>query len=141
MVDIENLLVALDNENNESIMNLTKSKMNEHKNDCLQRLQLGKEKLKSCHKKLKEYRYCSDLSDLIYGNYIRWVSLKKPDNLTLTKGAIFCDYKIINNSIHLVLKGNYGKIFQIKFDECEIFQKLSTQEKIILKVLDVISKD
>jgi len=141
MVDIENLLVALDNENNESIINLTKSKMQEQKNNCLQRLQLGKEKLKSCHKKLKEYRYCSDLSDLIFGNYIRWISLKNPDNINLKKGAIFCDYKIIKDSIHLVLKGNYGKIFQIKLDECEIFQKLSTQEKIILKVLDVINKD
>tara|TARA_Y100000816_G_C26096512_1_gene580414 strand:- start:1918 stop:2343 length:426 start_codon:yes stop_codon:yes gene_type:complete len=141
MVDIENLLVALDNDNNESIMNLTKSKMNEQKNNCLQRLQLGREKLKSFHKKLKEYKYCSDLSDLTYGNYIRWISLKDPENLTLKKGAIFCDYKIVNNMIHLVLKGNYGKIFEIKLDECEIFQKLSNQEKIILKVLDMINKD
>lgn len=141
MVDIENLLVALDNENNESMMDLTKGKMNEQKNNCLQRLQLSRENLKSFHKKLKEYRYCSDLSDLTYGNYIRWISLKNPDNLNLKKGAIFCDYKIVNNMIHLVLKGNYGKIFEIKFDECEIFQKLSNQEKIILKVLDMINKD
>ena len=141
MVDIENLLVALDNETNENMMDLTKSKIKEQKNDCLQRLQLEREKLKSYHNKLKEYRYCSDLSDLNFGNYIRWISLKNPNNLDLKKGAILCDYKIVNDSIHLVLKGNFGKIFEIKFDECEIFQKLSTQEKIILKVLNMINKN
>ena len=77
MVDIENLLVALDNETNENMMDLTKSKIKEQKNDCLQRLQLEREKLKSYHNKLKEYRYCSDLSDLNFGNYIITGFLRK----------------------------------------------------------------
>ena len=140
MVDIENLLVALDNENNESIINLTKSKMQEQKNNCLQRLQLGKEKLKSCHKKLKEYRYCSDLSDLIFGNYIRWISLKNPEKLNLTNGAFFVDYIFNNKMMKIICRSSRGKIFQIKFDEVIIFQKLNNQENVILSVLDYLKK-
>ena len=33
-------------------------------------------------------------------------------------------YKVVNNQLHIVCKINFNKIFQIKFDEVEIFQKL-----------------
>ena len=140
MVDIENLLVALDNENNESIMNLTKGKMNEHKNNCLQRLQLGKENLKSCHKKLKEYRYVMDLRDIQFGCYIRWIPLKNPDKIYLTTGGIIIDIEILKNGIHIKVKNNLNRIYQLKFDECIIYQKLTNQEQIILSVLDHLDK-
>ena len=55
-----NLLHALENETNSSIMNLTSAKIKEHKNTILQKLQLGKSDLKKMHKKLSEYRYCTD---------------------------------------------------------------------------------
>ena len=32
--------------------------------------------LKEMHKKLREYRYCTDMSDMQYGYYIRWIPLK-----------------------------------------------------------------
>ena len=82
-VDI--LSKALENEQNSSIVNLDSSKIKTIKNNILQKIQLNRNELKSYHKKLKDYRYCSDLSDLQYGNYIRWISLKDPDNLKLTK--------------------------------------------------------
>ena len=92
------------------------------------------------HKKLKEYRYCTDMSDLQYGFYIRRISLKNPDNIKLTNGALLCDMKIINNQIHIICKNNLNRIIQFKFDECLIFQKLSPQEKVILSVLDYLNK-
>ena len=76
-----NLLHALENETNSSIMNLTTAKIKEHKNTILQQLQLEKSKLKTMHNKLTEYRYCTDMSDLQYGYYIRWIPLKDPENL------------------------------------------------------------
>ena len=139
--DMENLLTALDNESNEKIMNLTASRIKELKNNILQRLQLDREKLKIFHEKLKEYRYCADLSDIKFGQYIRWISLKDPENIYLRKGAILCDYKFINEEIHIVCKNRWGKVFQIKFDEVEIFQKLSNQEKILLKVMGLLDKN
>ena len=103
-----NLLHALENETNSSIMNLTSAKIKEHKNNILQKLQLGKSDLKKMHKKLSEYRYCTDMSDLQYGYYIRWIPLKDPENLYLTNGGIMCDMKIVNNQIQIFCK-NYRR--------------------------------
>jgi hypothetical protein len=137
--DINKLLHSLENESNSSIMNLTTNKIKEHKNNILQKLQLERTNLKLFHKKLKEYRYCTDMSDLQYGFYIRWIPLKNPDNIYITNGGILCDMKIVNDQIHIVCKNNRNRLIQFKFDETIIFQKLSPQEKVILSVLDYLN--
>lgn len=139
-LDVNHLLNALENESNASIINMTTGKIKEIKNNILQRLQLDRDQLKMFHKKLKNYRYCSDMVDLQYGYYIRWIPLKNPDELYLTNGGLLLDVDIINNCVQLKVKNNRNRIFQIKFDECEIFQKISPQERVILGVLDFIDK-
>jgi len=134
-----NLLHALENETNSSIMNLTTAKIKEHKNTILQQLQLERSYLKIMHNKLTEYRYCTDMSDLQYGYYIRWISLKDHANLYLTNGGIMCDMKIVNNQIQVFCKNYRNRFFQFKFDEAAIFQKISPQEKVILSVLDYLN--
>jgi len=134
-----NLLHALENETNSSIMNLTTTKIKEHKNTILQQLQLGRDYLKIMHNKLTEYRYCTDMSDLQYGYYIRWIPLKDPENIYLTNGGVMCDMKIVNNQIHVICKNYRNRFFQFKFDEAVIFQKISPQEKVILSVLDYLN--
>ena len=74
------------------------------------------------------------------GYYIRWIPLKNPDNLKLTNGGIIVDIDIINNCFQIKVKNNRNRVFQIKFDECCIFQKLSNQERVILGVLDYLEK-
>ena len=139
--DINELLqTALNNQNNSNIMELTNAKISQWKNDALQRLFLERKELKSFHKKLKEYKYVSDMSDLSFGHYIRWINLKNPDNFKLTNGAIVCDIKVINNQVQIICKGGNRRIFQIKFDETMIFQKLTDQEKVLLSVLDYLNK-
>ncbi len=134
-----NLLHALENETNSSIMNLTTAKIKEHKNTILQQLQLERSDLKIMHNKLGEYRYCTDMSDLQYGYYIRWIPLKDPENLYLTNGGMMCDMKIVNNQIQIFCKNYRNRFFQFKFDEAVIFQKISPQEKVILSVLDYLN--
>jgi hypothetical protein len=126
---------ALENENNESIINLTISEIKSEKNDILQKLQLGKEDLKDNLKKLKEYRYINNINDLNYGCYIRWINLKNIENLKLTNGGFMCDIKI-NEGIEILCRNNFNKLFQLRFDENLIFQKLTEQEKIILNVIN-----
>ena len=138
--EIDYLLNALDNDNNSTIINLTNSKIKQEKNDILQKLQLNRETLKSFHKKLKEYRYCENLDDIQFGAYIRWISLKSPDNIKLTNGGIICDIKSHDDHALFLLKNNRNSFFQIKFDECLIFQKITNQEQIILAILDYIDK-
>jgi|TARA_B110000285_G_scaffold205264_1_gene242900 hypothetical protein len=134
------LVKALDNENNESIMNYNSSMIKSIKNDYLQKLILSREKLKDYHTKLKGYRYVDDLSDIQYGRYIRWINLKNPEKIELTRGGMIIDIKILSNGIHVVCKNTYNHRFQIKIDECYIFQKLTDQEKILLMALDYVQK-
>ena len=134
------ILDALENETNASIMELTTEKIQTQKNNMLQRLQLPRDKLKEFHKKLKKYRYCSDLKDIQYGFYIRWISLKNPQKVYLTNGGIICDIKINEKGIYIVCKNKFNNLFQLKFDECLIFQKISQQEYVILRVLDYLVK-
>ena len=139
-LQIDQLLGALENESNSSIMKLTNAKIKQYKNDALQRIQLRGDKLKEMHKKLKNYRYITDLTGLQYGYYIRWIPLKDPTNIYLTNGGIIIDIDILKNGIHIRIKNNRNRIFQIKFDECIIFQKLTVQENVILSVLDHLDK-
>ena len=134
-LDENELKKALENENNESIINLTISEIKSEKNDILQKLQFGKEDLKKNLKKLKEYRYINNINDLNYGCYIRWINLKNIENLKLTNGGFICDIKI-NDGIEILCRNNFNKLFQLRFDENLIFQKLTEQEKIILNVIN-----
>ena len=134
------LVKALDNENNESIMNYNSRLIKTIKNDYLQKLILPREKLKDYHTKLKDYRYVDDLSDIQYGRYIRWINLKNPEKIELTRGGMIIDIKILSSGIHVVCKNTYNHRFQIKIDECYIFQKLTDQEKILLMALDYVQK-
>ena len=136
----KSLIKALDNENNSCIENLTTRKIKAIKNDYLQQLQLPREKLKELHLKLKEYRFVDDLTDIQYGRYIRWISLKDPEKIFLTTGGIIIDIRIQEDGIHLLCRNFRNTRFQIKIDECFIFQKLTEQEKTILAALDYLDK-
>jgi hypothetical protein len=138
--EMSNLLFALENESNNSIMNLTGGKIKTIKNNMLQRLGIERQELKKLHQKLKNYRYCSDMNDVQYGYYIRWISLKNLEDLKLTNGGIIIDIDIINDCVQIKVKNNMNRIFQIKLDECYIFQKITPQEKVILGILDFLDK-
>ena len=84
-MSVSDILDKLNNDTDSNIINLTSSKIKTMKNNMLQKLQLPRNELKNMHKKLKDYRYCNDMTDLQSGNYLRWISLKDPDNLKLTK--------------------------------------------------------
>ena len=53
--NMNELLKALDNDGNASLMNLTNSKIKKMNNDILQKLQLPSKMLKEFHKKVKNY--------------------------------------------------------------------------------------
>ena len=137
---IETVIKSLDNEKNESIMQLTNAKIKEQKNDMLQKLQLERTKLKAFHEKLKNYRYVDEISDLQFGYYVRWIPLKRPDDIRLTNGAHVCDIKILNDGVHIVCRNGHNRFMQINLDENLVFQKLTDQERIILKTLDYLNK-
>lgn len=141
-MDVNKLLKALDDESNENLFNFTTKKILEMNLQVLKELQLDRTETLDMLKKLKEYRYVDEMNDLKYGTYLRWVPLNDPENIHLTKGAVFCELKITDNGVFIVCK-NFGystRHFQIKMDECLVFQKLTPQELVLLSALDHLSK-
>ena len=137
-MDVESLLKAMNNDNNERIMNQTLSSIKAKKNDVLQQLGLSKEDLKVFHKKLKNYKYCENVDDIDFGRYIRWISLKNKNQIKLTNGGIICDMKLVKEELHIVCKNNMNRITQVNFNNTIVFQKLSSDENIILHALKLL---
>jgi hypothetical protein len=141
-MDVNKLLKALDDESNENLFNFTTKKILEMNLNILKELQLNKNETLDLLKKLKEYKYVDEMSDLKYGTYLRWIPINNPTNIHLTKGALFCEIKITDDGVFIICKniGYSNKHFKIKMDECLIFQKLTGQEKVLLNALDYLSK-
>jgi hypothetical protein len=139
-MDIDKLLKALDNNNNENIIDTTSNSLREELQDALKELGLEEEDTDELAHKLQNYKYIDNLSNLHSGAYIRWISLKNPDELYLTNGALLCDIKFDNEGVCLICKGFRNRHFQVRFDDCMIFQKLSDQEQVLLSALDYLSK-
>jgi hypothetical protein len=139
-MDIDKLLKALDNEKNESLFNFTTDKLREMNRRILKELRLPEEKYLDFIKKLENYKFVDEINELKEGSYIRWINInEEPKKMNLTKGSIVCETKITDKGIIIVCKGFYHNHFQIKMDECLLFQKLTTQELILLSALDHLS--
>jgi hypothetical protein len=143
-MDVNKLYKALDDENNENLLNFTTKKIVEMNLEIINELQLERNQALEIMKKLKGYKYVDELSDLKYGTYLRWVPIHDPDpvNIHITKGALFCDIKIKEEGVYIICK-NYGysnRHFQIKLDENLVFQRLTEQELVLLSALDHLSK-
>ena len=146
-LNVEKLLEALDVETNENIMNLTTAKIKEMNLKILKELKLTKKETLELFKKLHGYKYVDEMNDLKSGTYLRWIPVynekneKSEEDYYLTKGAVFCELKVTDEGLNLVLK-NYGfsnKHFTIKMDDNIVFQKLTSQELVILSALDHLS--
>lgn len=138
--DVNKLLLALDNDDNENFLKLNKELIQKYKNDILQKLQLKRDELKILHKKLKNYRYIDELSDIKYGSFIRWINIKDTSKIFLTNGGIITDINFYNDGVQIKCKNFRNIFFSIKFDECLIFQKLTQQELIILNIIEELKK-
>ena len=141
-MDTQKLLKALDDDTNESLMNFTTQKLREMILKILKELQLPRNETLELMNKLKGYKYVDEMKDLKYGTYLRWIRIDDPEDIHLTKGALFCEMNVKVDGVYIICK-NYGysrKHFQIKLDENLIFQKLTEQELVLLSALDHLSK-
>jgi hypothetical protein len=138
-LNIEKLLSALEVEDNAELMKLDFKKIELEKEDILDNLELPKKQQKDILKKLKHYRYIDELPGMKYGSYVRWITLKNPENLKLTNGGIVCEMKVGDKGIVIVCKNNFNRFFQLNMTETLIFQKLTEQELVLLSALEYIN--
>ena len=140
-VDVDKLIYALDNENNENIMNLTTQKILEMNLNILKELHLDKQTTLNYLKKLKEYRYIDEINDLKHGAFIKWIPITDPSYLPLHHCGMICEIKITDNGVFITCKNFMHRHYTFKMDECLIFQKLTSQEKVIIYALDHLEQN
>jgi hypothetical protein len=139
-MDVDKLLKALDNEENQKFLNLNSKKIKEMKIDILKELELSKEDMQSILQKLKEYIYVDEMSDLREGAFLRWIPIKDPENVHLTPGGVLCEINITDDGITLTCKNFAHKYYRIKTEENLVFQKLSSQEQVMITAMDYLAK-
>jgi hypothetical protein len=135
-IDMNKLTKALDNVNNDNIMNLTTRKLMELNLKILKELMLDKETLINYLRKLKGYKYVDEIGDLKHGAFIKWIPITNPNNLQLNQCGLICDIKITDDNVIIVCKNFMHRHYTFKMDEVLIFQKLSDQEMVIISALD-----
>jgi len=80
-----------------------------------------------------------EIPDLELGNYVRWISIKEDvDEIKLTNGGYILSIEIEETGVHIKCKNYMNRIFQIRLHENIVFQKLTKEEELLLKVLDYL---
>ena len=136
-VTIEEIIQELDDKN---LLYLSSSKIKELKNNILQKMYLTRNELLHYHKVLKDYRFVDELDEIQIGKYVRWFNLANKESISLTNGGIVIDIKDGKEDILIVCKNNRNRIYTFRLNQCIVFQKLSTQEQILIKIIDYASK-
>ena len=114
------------------------SEIKEMKNNILQRMLFDRDELKMYHKLLTHYRYIDEIDELKYGSYVRWFKLKEKETLKLMKGGFIVEIKQNNKNEIVIVCKNYGRLFSLKMNETIIFQKNTSQEELLIKLLDYV---
>jgi hypothetical protein len=102
----------------------------------LKELHLDRETTLDYLKKINGYRYVDEINDLKHGSFIRWIPITDPNYLPLHHCGIICDINITDNGVLIKCKNFMHRHYTFKMDECLIFQKLTSQEKVIITALD-----
>lgn len=140
-LDIDKLEKALDNNSNENIINFTTEKIKEMNWKIIQELKLDKPVALDYLGKLKGYKYVDELTDLKHGGFVRWIPIIDPEHLPLNQCGIVCDIKIADEGVFITCKNFMHRHYNFKMDDVIIFQKLTSQELVILSALDHLKKE
>lgn len=138
--DNETVTQIIDELKDKNLLHLSSSKIKTLKNNILQKLYLSREELMRHHDILEYYRYVDELDEIRLGSYIRWFNLKNLNNLKLTNGGIVVDIQPGIDDINIVCKNNINRLFTLSLNKCIIFQKMSYQEQILIKIVDYVEK-
>jgi len=136
--EVDNLLYALDNETNHSILNLTSKKIADIKDNILSEIGIIDDIKKDFMNKLQNYLYIDEIPDIRVGSFIRWIPLINPDKIILTRGGNICDINITDKGTSIVVKNYFGKCMQVSMDKALIFRKLNDDELILLSAMNYL---
>ena len=110
------------------------------KHKILKEMDFEPSELKKYYKLLNEYRYIDEIDEIRYGSYIRWFNIsKKLESIDLMRGGFIVSMKPSKeNDDIIILCKNGGNFFNIKMNHSIIFQKNTSQEKLLIQILDTL---
>jgi hypothetical protein len=127
-IDMDELLRITENDKNEYLNDKTLDDLLDENINAIKQLKLPKKDATELCNKLIGYRLVDKIFDIHKGKHIRWIRSGR----SITNGAIVADVKFLDNGTHILCVNPQGRMFQIKFNECVVFQKLSVGEQLIL---------
>lgn len=126
-LDVNRLLEKIENEHyleNKSADDISKDIFDE-----IEELDLSEEVAMNYCMRLSDYRLVDKICDLRYGRWMRWI---KRSDKTLTNGGLLMNVKVDAGGSVLLCKNNTNRFFNVRYDDCVIFQKLTMEEQFVL---------
>ena len=140
-LDINAILSAMNNAENNTIAGTSLKKIAARKREILSSMSLTPEKMEEFERKLQMYRVIESPHDLKHNQLIRWIPLRSLETrpyLTLG-GTLFRVRENIEEGIHNITIRNVKHfVFNIKFELNVVFQRLSKEELLILRVVEYV---
>jgi hypothetical protein len=142
-IDVDALLEKIESQDNNYLENKTLVDISEDLFDAVKILNIPTELANYFCERLIGYRYIERVCDLRSGKLMRWI--KQPTNIelnhkSLTNGGILMSIKIENSGVQLLCRNKTNRFFNIKFDDCLLFQKITMEEQLILMAYEYTDK-
>ena len=131
-INIDELLEHAENVDHDYIGNHSLKTISEEVVQVLKSKNITIENLYKYCNSLINYRLIDEVHHIHKGKHIRWLR-----NNNLTNGGIVVDIKFTDLGTQILCKTK-NKFFQYKFDDCITFQKLTSDELLILQVKDLL---
>ena len=127
-LDVPALLAAAENVSSDFLNTHSLSTISQDNLNAIQSTGIIGEQLQNITNKLVEFYHIDYIYQIHKGKHVRWLR-----NGRLTNGGIVVDIKFLDTGTHILCKCRQ-RFIQYKFDECITFQRLSTDEMMILQL-------
>lgn len=124
-------------EKSQHLENKTMDDLFQEKKEALEELELDETTEKMWLNRLTEYRHVKNIYEIHKGKHLRWIK-KNQEPYKLVNGAIVSDIKFLDSGTYIQCNTYQNRVFQIKMDDCILFQKLNQDELLILSIYDHI---
>lgn len=127
-IDVDELLSKVENANH--LENKTIRTIARENHDVIAELNISEELLQKFCDKLTGYRHVDKICDLLLGRIVIVIKRQNPTKLIGYSSVVRID--ILDNGVYFLLLTCNRKFLRFKFDECVVFQKLTTEEQLVL---------
>ena len=136
-IDMNKLMESIENEKNQYLENKKTTDIVNEIIDSMTDFDILPETSVELCNKLAGYRFVDEIYLLHKGKHVRWIKksdiMNKSPAQLLHKGGIVVEIKFQDNGIYIICRvSNTSYIIKYKYDDCLTYQKLNTDEQLIL---------